>query len=64
MERFDLKMLNDVEVKRTGLKSQIGLQLWKTWMVVVVWWRILKIIRSKEAGKFVVVAELKPNKWS
>jgi hypothetical protein len=36
MERFDLKMLNDVEVKRTGLKSQIGLQLWKTWMVVVV----------------------------
>jgi hypothetical protein len=31
MERFDLKKLNEVEVKRSiVLKSQIGSQLWKT----------------------------------
>jgi hypothetical protein len=33
MERFNLKNLNEVEVKKRSiaLKSQIGLQLWKIW---------------------------------
>jgi hypothetical protein len=34
MERFSLKKLNKVEVKSNiGLKSQIGLQHWKTWIL-------------------------------
>jgi hypothetical protein len=32
MEGFNLKKLNDVEVKEQRLKSQIGLQLWKSLM--------------------------------
>jgi len=35
-ERFNLRNINDVEAKIIWLKSQICLQLWKTWMVVVV----------------------------
>jgi predicted transcriptional regulator len=36
MERFDLKKLNEVEVKKksTGSKSQIDWQLWKSLMLM------------------------------
>jgi len=34
MERFNLKKLSDVEVNTIRLKSEIGLQLWKTWMMI------------------------------
>jgi hypothetical protein len=34
LERFNLKKLNDVNSENTFmLKSQIGLLLWKTWMM-------------------------------
>jgi len=36
MERFNLMKLNMMEVNSIRLKSQIGLQLWETWVVVVV----------------------------
>jgi len=29
----------------------------------MVWWRVPKIMRANEAGKTVLVAESKPNKW-
>jgi hypothetical protein len=34
LEKFHLKKLNDVEVReQVKLKSQIGLKLWKTWII-------------------------------
>jgi hypothetical protein len=35
METFNLKKLNDVEVNSVKLKSEIGMQLWKTWMMMI-----------------------------
>jgi hypothetical protein len=36
MERFNLKKLNDMEVKEQ-LKSKIGLHIWKTQMMMMMW---------------------------
>jgi hypothetical protein len=35
MERFNLVNMNDVEVNNIRLKPQGGLQLWKTWMMMM-----------------------------
>jgi len=36
MERFNFQKLDDVEVKEQyQLKSQTGVQLWKTWMMMI-----------------------------
>jgi len=45
MERFNLHKLNDVEVKRTiiRLKSQIGLQLSNTWVLIM--WKSKWLVR-------------------
>jgi hypothetical protein len=45
MEKFNLKKLNDVEINSIKLKYQIGLQLWKTRMIM---WKFIGLGKVSE----------------